>query len=171
MISSTPLQTPTQPAFWKLFKPKACSLGLSAPDKPAALAEIVQNLVDADGLSAGLSSAALSALTERERVASTGVGQSVAIPHVELAGIGRAVVSLSLHKEGLDWAAVDGGLVHVCFTVLRPKEAGSEHDPKRHLEMMRWIARLARQRDFRIFALQVKTRTALVDLLKEMSNI
>jgi hypothetical protein len=37
--------------------------------------------------------------------------------------------------------------------------------------MMRWIARLARQRDFRLFAMQAKTRTELVDLLKEMSNI
>jgi PTS system fructose-specific IIC component len=165
------VHTPTQPAFWKLFKPKACSLDLTAVDKPAALAEIVQNLVAGSSLPAGLATAAVSALNERERVASTGVGQSVAIPHVELAGIDRAVVSLSIHKQGLDWAAVDGGLVHVCFTVLRPKEAGSGHDPKRHLEMMRWIARLARQRDFRIFALQVKTRTELVDLLKEMSHI
>jgi PTS system fructose-specific IIC component len=165
------VQTPTQPAFWKLFKPKACSLDLSAADKPAALAEIVQNLVSAGSLPDPLSAKAVEALNERERLASTGVGQGVAIPHVELAGIDRAVVSLSLHKQGLDWAAVDGGLVHVCFTVLRPKQAGSEHDPKRHLEMMRWIARLARERDFRLFALQVKTRTELVDLLKEMSNV
>jgi mannitol/fructose-specific phosphotransferase system IIA component (Ntr-type) len=165
------VHAPTQPAYWKLFKPKACSLDLEAEDKPAALAEIVQNLVGAGSLPAGLAGAAVGALTERERMASTGVGQGVAIPHVELAGIERAVLSLSLHKQGVDWAAIDGGLVHVCFTVLRPREAGSGHDPKRHLEMMRWISRLARERDFRIFALQVKTRTELVDLLKEMSNI
>jgi hypothetical protein len=34
---------------------------------------------------------------------------------------------------------------------------------------MRWIARLARSSDFRSFALQARTRTELVELLKEMS--
>jgi len=55
--------------------------------------------------------------------------------------------------------------------VLRPDKAGNLHDPERHLEMMRWVARLGRERDFRQFALQVRTRTELVDLLKEMSKV
>jgi hypothetical protein len=37
--------------------------------------------------------------------------------------------------------------------------------------MMRWIARLGRDRDFRSFALQARTRKDLVDLLKEMSHV
>jgi hypothetical protein len=37
--------------------------------------------------------------------------------------------------------------------------------------MMQWIARLARDPDFRRFALKVKTRTELVDLLREMSAV
>jgi mannitol/fructose-specific phosphotransferase system IIA component (Ntr-type) len=45
------------------------------------------------------------------------------------------------------------------------------HDPDRHLEMMRWIARLGRDGDFRRFAVRVKTKTELVDLLKEMSAV
>jgi hypothetical protein len=37
--------------------------------------------------------------------------------------------------------------------------------------MMRWIARLGRDPDFRRFAVRVKTKTELVDLLKEMSAV
>jgi mannitol/fructose-specific phosphotransferase system IIA component (Ntr-type) len=110
-------------------------------------------------------------LIERETVATTGVGHNIAIPHVKLAGLEQAVASLCVHPAGVEWAAVDGEPVHVLFTVLRPDKAGNLHDPERHLEMMRWVARLARERDFRQFALQVRTRTELVDLLKEMSKV
>jgi hypothetical protein len=37
--------------------------------------------------------------------------------------------------------------------------------------MMRWIARLSRDGDFRRFALRVKTKAELIDLLKEKSAV
>ena len=37
--------------------------------------------------------------------------------------------------------------------------------------MMRWIARLARDADFRNFALQAKTKAELVALLREMKSV
>ncbi len=157
--------------YWKLFKPKACSVRLKAADKEAALSEVVDTMVDADVIPAALKKAALEALLERERIASTGVGMNVAIPHVKLVGLERAACSLSVHAEGLEWQAVDGGRVHILFTVLRPDRAGAGHDPELHLDMMRWISRLARDGDFRRFAQKVKTKTELVDLLKEMSAV
>lgn len=158
-------------SFWKLFKPKACSITLCGASKDDVLREVVDALVKAGALDASLADAAHVALIERERMASTGVGQSVAIPHVKLAGLTHAVASLCVHANGVEWAAVDGDDVHVLFTVLRPDKPTEGHDPERHLEMIRWIARLARSSDFRAFALQAKTRTALVDLLKEMSEV
>ena len=37
--------------------------------------------------------------------------------------------------------------------------------------MMRWITKLAREPDFRSFAQRSKTKTDLVNLLKEMSAV
>ena len=157
--------------WWKQFKPKSCSVGLKAADKDAALEEIVANLVKGEVLDADLAPAALEALKEREGLASTGIGMSVAVPHVKLEGIHKAVCSLSVHKAGMDWNAIDGAPVHVLFTVLRPTEASEHHDPEKHLEMMRWITKLAREPDFRSFAQRSKTKTDLVSLLKEMSAV
>ncbi len=157
--------------YWKLFKPKACSISLSSTAKEDALKEIVTNLVKGGALDEKLESDAVDALLKREELASTGVGMNVAIPHVKLAGLDAAVATLSVHAEGMEWAAVDGEPVNVLFTVLRPENPGETHDPEKHLEMMRWIARLARERDFRRFAMQATTRKQLVDLLKEMSHI
>jgi mannitol/fructose-specific phosphotransferase system IIA component (Ntr-type) len=157
--------------FWKQFKPKSCSVHLKAGTKDEALAEVVDNLIHAEMLPPETREDAVSALLEREKLGSTGVGAGVAIPHVKLRGIERAACSLSVHPEGLFWNAIDGAPVHLLFAVLRPEKAGADHDPERHLEMMRWIARLARDADFRRFALRVKTKTELVDLLKEMSAV
>jgi len=157
-------------AFWKLFKVKNSIFDLKSDVKDDILHEIVANLVKAGAIEEDLREAVLQALREREELASTGIGQNVAIPHVKVAGIDQAVTSLCAHKEGVEWAAVDGEAVHVFFVVLRPEEPGENHDPERHLEMMRWIAELARNRDFRVFAQRSKTRKELVDLLKEMST-
>ena len=96
---------------------------------------------------------------------------NVAIPHVKLAGLDKVAASLSVHTTGVEWAAVDGELVNIFFAILRPEEANDQHDPERHLDMMRWIARLARDSDFRSFAMQAHTKRELVDLLKEMANV
>ena len=157
--------------FWKNFKPKACSVQLKADVKDLVLEELVDNMVKGSVLDEGLRAAAIKALKDREQMASTGVGMSVAIPHVKLARLERVAVSFGVHREGVEWQAVDGETVKIFFAVLRPEESTADHDPARHLDMMRWIARLARESDFRRFALQAKTKTELVDLLKEMARV
>jgi mannitol/fructose-specific phosphotransferase system IIA component (Ntr-type) len=155
--------------FWKLFRVKACAVGLVADNKQDVLREVVANLVAAGSLEPDLAPVAERALLEREQLGSTGVGQNVAIPHVKVPGLVEAAASLSVHTAGIEWAAVDGDPVQILFTVLRPESSTQRHDPERHLEMMRWIASLSRSDDFRSFALQVRTRTDLVGLLREMA--
>lgn len=165
----TSRSSPTE--FWKQFKVKSCSVRLKAASKADALAEAVQNMVEAEVLPTECAEPAVRALVDRERRGSTGVGMSVAIPHVKIAGIERAACSLSVHPHGLEWQAIDGAPVQILFTVLRPEAASTQHDPDRHLELLKWIARLSRDADFRRFALQVKTKNELIALLKEMSAI
>jgi len=156
--------------YWKLFKPAACSLKLTGATREEVFAELVEHFVEARCLDAALQGAALRALIEREKVASTGVGQHVAIPHVKLAGLEEPIFSLSLHPGGIDWASLDGAPVNILFAVLRPERAGARYNPDRHLDMMRWISQLGRDADFRRFAARVTTKKALVDLLREMSG-
>lgn len=155
--------------YWKLFKPSACSLRLGGETKEEVFAELVDNFVKAKLLGDGLASQARRALLERESLASTGVGQHVAIPHVKLAGLGEAIFSLSIHPGGIEWSALDGESVTILFTVLRPERKSERYDPERHLDMMRWISNLSRDADFRRFAVGVTTKKGLVDLLREMS--
>ncbi|MEQ1892902.1 MAG: PTS sugar transporter subunit IIA [Planctomycetota bacterium] len=155
--------------YWKLFKPAACSVDLAGATPEEVFAQVLENFVQAKCLAPARQKAALEALLERERLASTGVGQRVAIPHVKLAGLEEALFSLSLHRTGIEWGAIDGQPVALFFTVLRPEKASARHQPERHLDMMRWISQLGRDADFRRFAQAVTTKKALVELLREMS--
>lgn len=133
--------------------------------------ELIENLVKAGVLEESLQEPATQALRDREELATTGLGMGVAIPHVKCPGLMKTAVAISVHKDGIDWSALDGESVHVLVTVLRPEEGGPEHDPADHLEMMGWLAKLARESDFRRFARGARTKTDLVDLLKEMSSV
>ncbi|MBI5431345.1 MAG: PTS sugar transporter subunit IIA [Planctomycetes bacterium] len=157
--------------FWKHFKAKSCSIGLEALDKELVLAEIVARMIEGDAIDPKFERDALAALIARESQASTGIGMNVAIPHVQIAGLEQAVTTLCVHPGGVKWGAIDGEPVHLFFAVLRPDRATAAHDPAKHLEMMRWIARLGRSPDFRRFAIAAKTKSELVDLLKEMAHV
>ena len=154
-------------SWWKNFKASACHHKLASANKDQALEAVVELLVKAKALDAKSSGEALKALAAREELASTGVGMGVAIPHVKLAGLDSVVCSLVVLEEPVEWAAVDGDPVDVVFTILRPEERTDGHDPEEHLDMMRWIAGLSREADFRSFARQADKKSALVDLLKE----
>lgn len=157
--------------YWKLFKPSACALKLKGTTPEEVFAEITLNMVRSKSLREDQVPAAMKALTDRENIASTGVGMNVAIPHVKLAGLEQPIFSASIHPTGVDWNALDGEPAHLIFVVLRPERAGSQFDPDSHLQVMQWIATLNREPDFRRFALEVSTRTELVELLREMPGI
>lgn len=155
--------------WYKRFKNKACILKLKGQTKADILNEVADQLLSAKFIEPELEDKLRAALAAREELASTGVGMNVAIPHVKLEGLKEAVYSLSVCRDGVEWEAVDGAPVHIVFTVVRPTEATELYDPEEHLEIMRWVAKLGRDQDFRAFALQAKTKAALVALLKELS--
>lgn len=78
----------------------------------------------------------LARLLEREEDRSTGVGGGLALPHARLPGLERTVLLVGRAREGLDFAAPDGGPVDLFFLLLSPADAGSEH--------LRLLARVAR---------------------------
>lgn len=69
----------------------------------------------------------LRVLAEREAVASTGVGEGVAIPHGRLAGLTRFVGALGIRRGGVPFDAVDGQPASIFFALIGPDRAAGEH--------------------------------------------
>ncbi|MFZ4773649.1 MAG: PTS sugar transporter subunit IIA [Chlamydiia bacterium] len=57
---------------------------------------------------------------ERELLCSTSIGSQIAIPHLKIQGLDRFYMALGIHKEGIEWGAMDGGAVHLVLLIVGP---------------------------------------------------
>lgn len=113
-------------------------LDLQAADKKSAVKEIVQYLVSAGRLEEDAARKAERAINKREAQGSTGIGKGLAIPHAKgCAFLDNIVGVFARSREGLPFDSVDGGLVHVIFLVLSPKDQADQH-----IVVMKRIAKL-----------------------------
>jgi nitrogen PTS system EIIA component len=98
--------------------------------------------------------------SEREALASTGVGSGVAIPHGRLAHLPGIRLVLGIHPAGVDFEAVDGRPVHIFVGVLAPNGEAS-----RHLQVLARISRLLRDPNVRRRLLDVESSEAARQIL------
>ena len=66
-------------------------------------------------------------LGEREKLASTGIGDGVAIPHGRVAGLDHFGAALAIRREGVPFDAIDGQPASIFFAVVGPEKAAGEH--------------------------------------------
>ena len=106
-------------------------------------------------------------LIEREELQSTGLGESVAIPHGALEGLDHQVAAMILSKPPVDFDAIDARPVHIIVAVLSPKRAAGEH-----LKTLARISRLLRTESFRARLLEaVSGEDALQCLADEEGHV
>ena len=137
---------------------------LQASTKEAALQEMLAAAQDAGAFQGSARKVLQKRLADREAIGSTGLGNSVAVPHVKGDGVEGITLVVARCHAGLEWQAIDGRNVHVLFMLVSPSE-----EPEAHLQCLRWIAGLARDTDFRRFLLDAGGESAIRELLIEMS--
>lgn len=115
---------------------------VQADTKQAALRAVAQ--VFADSLGRFDTESVLTVLEERERLASTGVGSGVAIPHGRMPGTDALYAALLLSDKGIPFDAVDGAPVHIMFAVLGPAHRAGDH-----LRVLARLSRVLRNEDVR----------------------
>ena len=67
----------------------------------------------------------------REHLSSTCIGSQIAIPHLKVQGLERFYLALGIHKEGIEWGAIDGMAVRLILLILGP-----EVDPIHYLNFL-----------------------------------
>ncbi len=98
---------------------------LSAADKPTALDALAKLLArGTDGISV---ETIARVLRDREGLASTGVGDEVAIPHGKVPGLTHVVAALALAPGGVDFDSIDHKPVRIFVAILAPERAASDH--------------------------------------------
>jgi len=150
--------------FVELFKPESIVLDLEAFDSDSALASLTDAHIATNPYLAERKDEILESLRTRESEGSTGAS-GVGIPHVRLDGLADVSIVIAIHKEGVDFNALDAEDVHVFFSILRPAVG-----PEDHLDLLRWVASLAKHEDFVSFACQASDSPQIIDLLSELAE-
>lgn len=86
----------------------------------------------------------LDAVTERERLGPTGVGDGVAIPHARTNLVDRVCGVFARLKHAVDFDAPDGRPADLIFLLIAPEDAGAEH-----LKALAQVSRLFRRQAIR----------------------
>ena len=69
----------------------------------------------------------LTALTEREKLGSTGIGENVAIPHAKLEEIDHIITLFGRSEKGVEFESLDKKPVHFICLVIAPSNSTGQH--------------------------------------------
>lgn len=83
-------------------------------------------------------------LIEREEIASTAIGDGIAIPHGKLPALDRIVACLGRAESGVDFGAGDGQPTYLFFVMVAPKNSSGAH-----LKALARISRIFNTPEFR----------------------
>jgi PTS system nitrogen regulatory IIA component len=142
------------------LKPDAIIADLVATTKAGVLAEVANRMaalepsVDGEQLRR--------VLEERELLASTAIGDGIAIPHGKLDSIGQLAGVLGRSVAGLEFESIDGRPTHLVFMLVAPVSSTGVH-----LKALARLSRLFRDADFRRRLLAAPTREAMYQVITD----
>lgn len=141
-------------------RPEMIISELSAHKKSDVVAELAQHMarhqpeIQADAL--------YKVLMDREHLASTAIGEDVAIPHGKLDAVGRLVACVGRSTAGVDFDSLDGRPTHIFFVLVAP-----ENSTGIHLKALARISRLFKDPEFRSRLLAAKDQKDLYRIIAE----
>src|SRR5262245_16328005 len=125
-----------------LIKREMIVPALAARDKRGILEELAAHVAKHN---AKIDRAALArVLIDREQLASTAIGEGVAIPHGKLAAVGEIVACLGRAPGGVEFDSMDKQPTFLFFVLVAP-----ENSTGSHLKALARISRVFKDSEFR----------------------
>jgi PTS system nitrogen regulatory IIA component len=101
------------------------------------------------------------ALVDRERLATTGVGEGVAIPHAKLENMDGNRIAVGISRSGIPFEAVDAEPVHIFFALIAPLASAGDH-----LRILAQISRLLKDGEVRKQLIDQRDAASLIDAIR-----
>jgi PTS system nitrogen regulatory IIA component len=120
-----------------LLAPDSIFSSLEATSKKHALQELATIAAERTGLDAR---EIFNTLLQRERLASTGLGRGIAVPHVKLPRLNSMVCLFARLEQPIDYESHDNEPVDLLFLLLAPEHASGDH-----LKALASISRVVRE--------------------------
>lgn len=133
---------------------------LSSTSKVGILEELANHLA---GVRSDVDPGQLSrVLIDRESLASTAIGQGVAIPHGKLSQLSEILACLGRAKGGVDFDSMDGKPTYLFFVMVAPENSAGTH-----LKALARISRVFKDEGFRKRLLSAPDADAMYELIRE----
>lgn len=133
---------------------------LSATTKVGILEELADHLAEARS---DLDKNQLAkVLIDRESLASTAIGQGVAIPHGKLPQLNEILACLGRAKGGVDFDSMDGKPTYLFFVMVAPENSAGAH-----LKALARISRVFKDEGFRNRLLDAPDADTIFEMIRE----
>ena len=149
---------------------ESCQNDLVLLDVPAlslesAVGLMVEALAEKSVIKADDVPQLLEVLQRREKLGSTAIGLSLAVPHAYLECIEKPMIVIARLKHGINAGAPDGAPTRFVFLLLGPPGA-----PEEHLDSLGNIARLMSDDEFRYLALNAANADQFLKAIESRST-
>ncbi|MEZ4400418.1 MAG: PTS sugar transporter subunit IIA [Kofleriaceae bacterium] len=101
-------------------------------------------------------------LIDREQLASTAIGEGVAIPHGKLAAVSEIVACLGRIQAGVDFDSMDKQPTYLFFVLVAPESSTGAH-----LKALARISRVFKDAGFRKRLLEAPDADGMFDVISE----
>ncbi len=147
-----------------VLKPEYIKIPLTQSTKTEVLKELLAVLVEHKVISDP--EGVLSAILDREKIMTTGVGNGVAIPHCKTKYAVDFAIAMGVHPEGVDFQSLDNKPAQIIFMLIGP-----EDQPGTHIRLLSRISRIISREDVRQKILEAQTADQVYQILhQEESN-
>lgn len=125
--------------------------------------EALKTLVDATSETIGLSypESFYKAITDREKLISTGIGMGVAIPHAKMSEFDTFFITIGILQKGIDWHALDQAPVRIIFLIGGPDDKQTEY-----LQVLSHLTLLIKNEEIRKKMLTMNSKKAIFSLFQ-----
>jgi nitrogen PTS system EIIA component len=136
---------------------------VNGSDKESALRAVVENIRIPDDADRTM---LLQFILAREAVASTGIGDGIAIPHVRnplVLNVDKPVVTLCFLEKPIEFLSLDGQPVFCLFTIVAPTV-------RSHLYLLSRLAFVLRDPDFKNAIKNQNSRDEIIELCRRIES-
>ncbi|MEJ2634173.1 MAG: PTS sugar transporter subunit IIA [Calditrichia bacterium] len=118
-----------------VIKPEYIKIPLRGKTREEVVKELIEILSDKDIFDDP--EAVFSAVMDREKIMTTGVGRGVAIPHCKKEECAKFAIALGIHPDGADFHSIDNSPARIIFLLVGP-----ETNPGMHIRLLSRISRI-----------------------------
>jgi fructose-specific phosphotransferase system IIA component len=146
-----------------VLKQEFIKIPLESKDRDSSIGQLIDLLNEREVITS--KQPVYNAVLEREKLMTTGVGNGIAIPHCKHKDSPEFAVCLGVHKNGIDFQAIDSKPVRIIFLLVGP-----EHNPGLHIKLLSRISRLMSNEELRNQLQNCESSDAAFELIQEEEN-